>query len=292
MQDHQTQNPGGRNKQSERIAKIKIAELWSQDELRLGRGGRGTARAVLHMDHQLRTRTLPGGVVDWLAAWHCFISQALISHKPAGINKHFSMAIVSELLCEELGPEVTSQAVWAKLRTMFDLTAVDDREDVIPFPLGKKIFIINLFEKLTNHAAPPLSADLGFRCFDSSEYSTMIRKNKSKIAVWIEVPVPSEIKIKGCQFYDFLILKLHFNWFASLADEREFTLPRREYFSLISDKQKDIVKDSKVGPSKAGKVSVVRMPSDMGSDKGKEKQVCCFIMIINKHKPIPFVNRK
>jgi hypothetical protein len=56
----------------------------------------------------------------------------LASHKPAGINKHFSMAIVMEELAAKLGEEdpVTSDDVWAKLRTMYDLAAVDDREEV------------------------------------------------------------------------------------------------------------------------------------------------------------------
>ena len=66
--------------------------------------------------------------------------QALIYNKPAGINKHFSMALVTEKLASQLGPRITSEVIWAKLRTMFDLAAVDDREEVIPFPLEEKEF--------------------------------------------------------------------------------------------------------------------------------------------------------
>ena len=66
--------------------------------------------------------------------------QALIYNKPAGINKHFSMALVTEKLSSQLGPSITSEVIWAKLRTMFDLAAVDDWEEVIPFPLEEKVF--------------------------------------------------------------------------------------------------------------------------------------------------------
>ena len=50
------------------------------------------------------------------------------------------MAVVSEKLCSQFGPDVCSDVIWGKLRTMFDLTAVDDREEVIPFTLEEKEF--------------------------------------------------------------------------------------------------------------------------------------------------------
>ena len=36
--------------------------------------------------------------------------------------------------------QVTGEDIWAKLRTMYDLAAVDDREEVIPFPLEEREF--------------------------------------------------------------------------------------------------------------------------------------------------------
>ena len=50
------------------------------------------------------------------------------------------MAVVSEKLSVGFGSEVTSDVIWSKLRTMFDLTAVDDREEVIPFTLEEREF--------------------------------------------------------------------------------------------------------------------------------------------------------
>ena len=57
-----------------------------------------------------------------------------------GINKHFSMAVVSEKLSGQFGGDITSDIIWGKLRTMFDLTAVDDREEVIPFTIEEREF--------------------------------------------------------------------------------------------------------------------------------------------------------
>ena len=35
---------------------------------------------------------------------------------------------------------MSSEVIWTKLKTMFDLTAVDDREEVIPFILEEREF--------------------------------------------------------------------------------------------------------------------------------------------------------
>ena len=52
------------------------------------------------------------------------------------------MAVVSEKLSSQFGSEMTSDVIWAKLRTMFDLSACDDREEVIPFTLEEKEFAL------------------------------------------------------------------------------------------------------------------------------------------------------
>lgn len=66
-------------------------------------------------------------------------------HKPAGINKHFNVALVSEKLTEQLGKPVLAGSIWKKLKTLFDLKAVEDREESIPFSL-EVIYVMN-----TNH---------------------------------------------------------------------------------------------------------------------------------------------
>merc|ERR1712018_1005757 len=95
------------------------------------------------------------------------------------------MAVVVEALANTLADEerqVTGEDIWAKLRTMYDLAAVDDREEAIPFPL----------------------------------------------------------------------------------EEREFSLPRREFSSLISEKQKEIQRDKKEAAVR--KSGVVRMNQVMGPE--------------------------
>lgn len=81
----------------------------------------------------------------WSTSSELVLFQVLARHKPAGINKHFSMAIVVEELVSQLTQadrQVTSDDVWAKLRTMYDLAAVDDREERIPFPLDEREFCL------------------------------------------------------------------------------------------------------------------------------------------------------
>ena len=68
-------------------------------------------------------------------------------HKPAGINKHFNVAIVSESLSQDLGRPVLACSIWKKLREMFDLKAVEDREETLPFSLEvmyQNINVINV----------------------------------------------------------------------------------------------------------------------------------------------------
>ena len=127
-----------------------------------------------------------GPSFPWSTSSELALFQVLSRHKPAGMNKHFSMAVVVEALANTLDEEkqVTGEDIWAKLRTMYDLAAVDDREEVIPFPL----------------------------------------------------------------------------------EEREFSLPRREFSSLISEKQKEIQRDRKEAVRRDGKV--VRMSQDMGPADG------------------------
>merc|ERR1712066_1201973 len=88
-----------------------------------------------------RDNSLTSSSYSWTPASESALFQALISHKPAGINKHFAMALVSDKLCSQFDSEqITSDEIWSKLRQMFDLNAVDDREEVIPFTLEEKEF--------------------------------------------------------------------------------------------------------------------------------------------------------
>ena len=53
------------------------------------------------------------------------------------------MALVSEKLSSQLTTEqISSDEIWCKLKSMFDLSAVDDREEVIPFTLEEREFCL------------------------------------------------------------------------------------------------------------------------------------------------------
>merc|ERR1712013_305832 len=127
-----------------------------------------------------------GSPFHWSTSSELALFQILARNKPAGMNKHFSMAVAVEALANTLDEDrqVTGDDIWAKLRTMYDLAAVDDREEVIPFPL----------------------------------------------------------------------------------EEREFSLPRRDFSSLINEKQKEILRDRKEVAKREGKSGIVRMGQDMGPE--------------------------
>jgi len=76
----------------------------------------------------------------WDAKSELALFQTLLCYKPAGINKHFNAALAAEQLSEQLGRPVHASAIWQKLTCMYDLKAVDDIEDAIPFSLEIKEF--------------------------------------------------------------------------------------------------------------------------------------------------------
>jgi len=76
----------------------------------------------------------------WDAKSELALYQTLLYYKPAGINKHFNVALAAEQLAEQLGRPVHASAIWQKLSCMYDLKAVDDIEDTIPFSLEIKEF--------------------------------------------------------------------------------------------------------------------------------------------------------
>ncbi|XP_001663179.2 MRG/MORF4L-binding protein [Aedes aegypti] len=50
--------------------------------------------------------------------------------RPVGINRHFAIACITERLSKALNWEVTSDMVWSHLRTMYNLKALDDQEQL------------------------------------------------------------------------------------------------------------------------------------------------------------------
>lgn len=53
--------------------------------------------------------------------------------KPVGVNKHFYMACINERLSRSLNRDFTTDIIWAHLRTLYDLDALEELEP-LPFP--------------------------------------------------------------------------------------------------------------------------------------------------------------
>jgi len=85
---------------------------------------------------------LPEPDFTWDVTSELALYQALLIHKPAGINKHFAVALVADRLTDQLGKSVLASAIWKKLKSMFDLRAVEDREESIPFSLEAREFCL------------------------------------------------------------------------------------------------------------------------------------------------------
>lgn len=147
--------------------------------------------ASSNLDSPLSNSGLTSSTFNWTISSELALFQTLATYKPAGINKHFNMALAVDRLSTTLGDQITSEDIWIKLRSMFDLAAVDDREEVIPFPL----------------------------------------------------------------------------------EEKEFSLPRRDFGSLVSDKQKEILRDRAMGRI-GGKVGgIIRVGLDMGCEAKRSSGV-------------------
>ena len=62
------------------------------------------------------------------------LMKATLKFKPAGILKHFNMALIYNELNKGGMKEVTTQAIWDHLGEMFDLEAANELESNIPIP--------------------------------------------------------------------------------------------------------------------------------------------------------------
>merc|ERR1719392_55616 len=122
------------------------------------------------------------------------------------------MAVVSEKLSSQFGGDITSDLIWGKLRTMFDLTAVDDREEVIPFTLEEREFSLprrdfnNLIvekqkeinkdksagksNKLVSRVAPDMGSDTGAK--KEKEIPKQQVKVESKMEAKKEKEIPKQ----------------------------------------------------------------------------------------------------
>uniref|UniRef100_A0A182PJD8 MRG-binding protein n=1 Tax=Anopheles epiroticus TaxID=199890 RepID=A0A182PJD8_9DIPT len=70
--------------------------------------------------------------LEWTAEEEVQLFLAMEGVKPVGINRHFFMACIVERLSRALQREISSEAVWPHLRTLYNLKTLDEQEPV-PF---------------------------------------------------------------------------------------------------------------------------------------------------------------
>ncbi|KAK7025483.1 hypothetical protein SK128_011679 [Halocaridina rubra] len=77
--------------------------------------------------------------VEWSVENEIQLFYAMMGHKPVGVNKHFQMMFIHDKLSTSLNCELSSQTIWKKLETLYDLSALDE-SDKLPFPNDENDF--------------------------------------------------------------------------------------------------------------------------------------------------------
>jgi len=77
--------------------------------------------------------------IAWNVENEIHLFDAMIGHKPVGVNKHFQMLMILERFCTRVQREVPSEVLWEKLEKLYDMTALDEME-TLPFPNAQSEF--------------------------------------------------------------------------------------------------------------------------------------------------------
>ncbi|CAG9764756.1 unnamed protein product [Ceutorhynchus assimilis] len=77
--------------------------------------------------------------IEWNVVNEGQLLDAMVGHKPVGVNKYFQMALICDKFATNLRKDVDPQKIWAHLETMYNLEALDENES-IPFPNTEKEF--------------------------------------------------------------------------------------------------------------------------------------------------------
>ncbi|XP_044263523.1 MRG/MORF4L-binding protein isoform X1 [Tribolium madens] len=79
--------------------------------------------------------------IEWNVAHEGQLLEAMVGHKPVGVNKYFQMACICDKFADSCQKEINSAKVWAHLETMYNLEALDESES-IPFPNSEREFAL------------------------------------------------------------------------------------------------------------------------------------------------------
>ncbi|KAK3879672.1 hypothetical protein Pcinc_015780 [Petrolisthes cinctipes] len=77
--------------------------------------------------------------IDWSVENEIQLFYAMMGHKPVGVNKHFQMMIIHDKLSSSLNCELSTNTIWKKLETLYDMAALDE-SDKLPFPNNESEF--------------------------------------------------------------------------------------------------------------------------------------------------------
>ena len=116
--------------------------------------------------------------MEWSAEEEIKLFFALEGLKPVGLNKHFYMACIADRLSKSLNREIPAEAIWAHLKTMYNLEVLDEMEP-LPFPNDQKDF-----------------------CLPDNEFSSLMLKKRSEID-------DKKVENKGIVFFN--LYNLHLN---------------------------------------------------------------------------------
>jgi len=67
--------------------------------------------------------------VEWTVNNEIQLFHAMTGHKPVGINRHFQMLVIHSKLSQSLNTELSSDIIWKKLETLYDLQALNQNEN-------------------------------------------------------------------------------------------------------------------------------------------------------------------
>ncbi|XP_062555823.1 MRG/MORF4L-binding protein [Armigeres subalbatus] len=69
--------------------------------------------------------------LEWSAEDEIQLFFAMDGLRPVGINKHFVIACITERLSKALNREVSSEMIWSHLKTMYNLKALDEQDELL-----------------------------------------------------------------------------------------------------------------------------------------------------------------
>lgn len=121
--------------------------------------------------------------MEWSTEEEVQLLYALDGLKPVGINKHFYMARICERMSVALKREIAPDAVWAHLRTLYNLDVLDQMErlpfaeEQIDFSLPESEFSALINKKLAETEERKLN-DVKAESSTKCELDFCVRLNK------------------------------------------------------------------------------------------------------------------